>query len=335
MKFTASITAICAVSISLVSAQIDKFPGCALDCISQLGAIAQCGETDYKCICASQEFGYGFDPCVVNFCPNPDSNSLTEAVIGLCVGVGVAVTVTVQAPTATPTPPPELAKFPGCAYDCVTQLDAIAGCKVTDYNCFCKSNAFLAGFGPCISQLCDPKDYQDTSDAAEALCASNGVTVTVTATAPPETKTSGPGTSTAKTSEPENTTAPGKTPTAAGTSEPAKSSTAGGTSTEAESSGPAETSAPAEISGPAGTTSGPVETSEPTGTTAPADKSIPTTQVTMTSIVTTAPAGNGTVTGGGSTPTTNAGSHQTAAFGVVGAGLLVIIGLFNIGEYLA
>ncbi|KAK6542448.1 hypothetical protein TWF694_006401 [Orbilia ellipsospora] len=304
---------------SLVSAQIDKFPPCALDCISQLNAIAGCGDTDYACFCNSNAFIQGFDPCAASFCPPSDSEAITNAAIGLCLGVGVTVTVTVQAPTATPTRPAALASFPVCAFDCVTQLNAIAGCADTDFKCFCGSNAFLEGFNPCIYQLCQPSDYQDTSDAAEKLCAQNGVTVTVTAT-PIETKTSSPGSSSAKSSAPNETTSPGgQSTTAAGTSSPAESSA------PPESTAAGETSSPAETTQPAGSTTQPAETTQPAGNTTPAPTS-PSAGVSMSSVTTA--RGNGTVTGGGgSTPTTNAAPQNTGALGVFAAGLLFVAAL--------
>ncbi|KAK6496139.1 hypothetical protein TWF481_002163 [Arthrobotrys musiformis] len=307
MKSVVKVSAAVALAASIVSAQIENFPTCAYECLSQLNLIAGCGNTDYPCFCASNAFLAGFNPCISFACDPSDYQAVSDAAEGLCLGAGVTVTVTVVAPTATPTPPRELANFPGCARDCVSQLNSIAGCGETDFRCFCGSNAFLAGFNPCISLLCEPKDYGATSDAAEELCADNGVTVTVTATyTPPPQPTTAP----AETTEPSET-------------EPAET-------TSAEETEPAETTGAEETSEPAETSS-PEETSEPAETTAPEETSpAETTMATMPvptepGATTTAPpaTGNRTTSGSGSTPTTNAGAKHTAFAGVLGAALFI------------
>ncbi|KAK6330695.1 hypothetical protein TWF718_002895 [Orbilia javanica] len=300
MKSVVKISSAIALAASMVSAQIDQFPTCAYECLSQLNVIAGCGNTDYPCFCASNAFLEGFNPCISFACEPSDYQAVSDAAEGLCLGAGVTVTVTVSAPTATPTPPRELANFPGCARDCVSQLNAIAGCGETDFRCFCASNAFLAGFNPCISLLCEPQDYDATSEAAEGLCADNGVTVTVTATfTPPPQPTVAP-----SSSAPAETTEPSET-------EPAETTGAEETSEPAETSGPEETSVPAETTAPEETT--PAETTMAT-------MPVPTEPGATT---TAPPTGNGTTSGSGSTPTTNAGARHTVFAGAFGAALFV------------
>ncbi|EGX48718.1 hypothetical protein AOL_s00079g357 [Orbilia oligospora ATCC 24927] len=327
MKSVVKISGAIVLAASVVSAQIDQFPTCAYECLSQLNVIAGCGNTDYPCFCASNAFIEGFNPCISFACQPSDYQAVSDAAEGLCLGAGVPVTVTVEAPAATRTPPRELANFPGCARDCVSQLNAIAGCRETDFRCFCASNAFLAGFNPCISLLCDPQDFGATSDAAEELCANNGVTVTVTATfTPPPQPTSPPSSSApAETTEPSETE-PAET-TGAEETEPAEttgpSETEPAETTGAEETEPAETTGAEETSEPA-ETSGPEETSAPAETTAPEETSPA--ETTMATVpATTAPptTGNRTTTGAGSTPTTNGGATHTAFAGVLGAALFI------------
>ncbi|RVD90326.1 uncharacterized protein DFL_001298 [Arthrobotrys flagrans] len=310
MKLAVKVSGAIALAASVISAQIDKFPNCAYGCLSQLNVIAGCGNTDYPCFCASNAFIEGFNPCISFACEPSDYQAVSDAAEGLCLGVGVTATVTVEAPTATPTPPRELANFPGCARDCVSQINAIAGCRETDFRCFCASNAFLAGFNPCISLLCDPKDYSATSDAAEELCADNGVTVTVTATFTPPPQPTVPPSSSA----PAETTAPSETEPAGTTraeeTEPAETTGAEETLEPAETSGPEETSGPAETTGP--------EETRPAKTTM-ATVPVPTEPGTTATPTT----GNRTTSGSGSTPTTNAGARNTAFAGVLGAALFI------------
>lgn len=292
MKSVVKVSAAIALAASTVSAQIDRFPECAYGCLSQLNLIAGCLNTDYRCFCDSNAFLAGFNPCIGRACDPADYQSVSDAAEGLCADAGVTVTVTADPPAATQSTPPELARFPGCARDCVSQLNAIAGCGETDFGCFCRSNAFLAGFNPCISLLCEPADYSDTSDAAEALCADNGVTVTVTATyTPPPQPTEAP------TEEPSET-------------EPAETTGAEETSEPAETSGPEETDGPAETSGPE-ETDGPVPTTVTTVPTGPG------------ATTTVPPTGNRTSSGSGSTPTTNAAARHTAFAGALGAALIL------------
>ncbi|KAK6342138.1 hypothetical protein TWF730_001617 [Orbilia blumenaviensis] len=337
MKSVVKVSAAIALVASTVSAQIDRFPPCAYDCLSQLNAIAGCGNTDYPCFCASNAFLAGFNPCISYACQPQDYQAVSDAAEGLCLGAGHTVTVTVVAPTATPSPPPELARFPSCAIYCVSQLNAISPCGDTDYGCLCASREFRFGFGACISLFCEPKDYGATSNAAEELCADNGVTVTVTATftPPPQPTVAPSSTAPARTTEPSETepskTEPAET-TGAEETEPAETTgaeetepaeTTGAEETEpAETTGPEETE-PAETSGPE-ETEGPAETSGPEETDGPVETTMATVTSTEPDATTTAPpSGNGTTSGSGSTPTTNAGARHTAFAGLFGAALVV------------
>ncbi|RVD80203.1 uncharacterized protein DFL_008108 [Arthrobotrys flagrans] len=99
----------------------------------------------------------------------------------------------------------QLDQIPTCALTCAITSLSGTGCAQTDIACICEASSFLTGILSCIQGSCNAEEIEQTLGAAQVLCASAGVTISVpgsepTTTAPePEPTTAAP--------EPEPTTA--------------------------------------------------------------------------------------------------------------------------------
>lgn len=86
----------------------------------------------------------------------------------------------------------QLDQIPVCALSCAITSIGSSGCAQTDIACICQAQTFLTGILSCIQGSCSEAEIQQTLTAAQGLCASAGVTITVpggpepTTTAAPE-----------------------------------------------------------------------------------------------------------------------------------------------------
>ncbi|KAF3157894.1 hypothetical protein TWF225_001812 [Orbilia oligospora] len=116
----------------------------------------------------------------------------------------------------------QLDQIPTCALTCAITSLGSTGCSQTDIACICKASSFLTGILSCIQGSCTPAEIEQTLGAAQGLCASAGVTITVPGsdptTAAPEPTTAAP--EPEPTTTEELTTAPGLSTTSAAEPEP-------------------------------------------------------------------------------------------------------------------
>ncbi|KAG9096467.1 hypothetical protein FRC07_010931 [Ceratobasidium sp. 392] len=117
--------------------------------------------------------------------------------------------------------------MPACAMTCIMNANTQdSGCDATDNTCLCKNQAFIQSTSTCIASTCQGNDLKDANEAASALCAAAGVTLTPTDPSATETA-------------PAETSAPVETSEAA----PSQTTVAGSSSAPATGSSPATGSA--------------------------------------------------------------------------------------------
>ncbi|KAF3940832.1 hypothetical protein ABW19_dt0204409 [Dactylella cylindrospora] len=112
----------------------------------------------------------------------------------------------------------QLDALPTCSLTCAISAIGTSGCAQTDIACICSASTFLTGIYTCIQGACTPAEIEQTLGAAQVLCASAGVTITLpgseptttsetpSSTAEPEPTTTEEPTTTSTTEEPEPTT---------------------------------------------------------------------------------------------------------------------------------
>ncbi|KAG9097064.1 hypothetical protein FRC07_010841 [Ceratobasidium sp. 392] len=94
--------------------------------------------------------------------------------------------------------------MPACAMQCIMTADT-GSCDATDNTCLCKSDPFIQATYKCISSTCQGDDLASANDAARALCAAAGVTLTQSD--PGATETGAPESTPAETSAAETSAA--------------------------------------------------------------------------------------------------------------------------------
>ncbi|KAF3290986.1 hypothetical protein TWF970_000242 [Orbilia oligospora] len=77
----------------------------------------------------------------------------------------------------------QLDQLPQCAITCSIPTLQDTGCEATDFTCICQSNKFIGNLVPCIQETCTESESEQTIQAAQALCASAGVTLSIPPTA--------------------------------------------------------------------------------------------------------------------------------------------------------
>jgi len=93
MKVSAIFAVAAGLTASLVSAQLENFPTCALGCaISSLPSTG-CGQTDIACICGASAFLAGLTPCVQAQCTPQEFQTTIEAARQLCLSAGVTLSI--------------------------------------------------------------------------------------------------------------------------------------------------------------------------------------------------------------------------------------------------
>jgi len=100
MKVSAIVAVAVGLTASLVSAQLESIPQCALGCaVSSLGSTG-CPTTDIACICSATAFLQALTPCVQAACTPQEFAATIEAAQQLCAAAGV--TLSIPGPTSTP-----------------------------------------------------------------------------------------------------------------------------------------------------------------------------------------------------------------------------------------
>ncbi|KAK6362682.1 hypothetical protein TWF730_000138 [Orbilia blumenaviensis] len=99
----------------------------------------------------------------------------------------------------------QLDQIPTCALTCAISSIGSSGCQQTDISCICSASTFLTGILSCIQGSCTEAEVAQTLKAAQGLCASAGVTITLPGTPEPTTAAPEPEPTTSE----ELTTAPG------------------------------------------------------------------------------------------------------------------------------
>lgn len=131
--------------------------------------------------------------------------------------------------------PRQLDSLPPCALNCALGSLPDTGCQTTDFACICQATAFIGGLVPCVRRDCTADQLQGTIEAASALCASAGVTLSI----PPGVVETGA----ASSSAPASTSEAASTETEASTTAPPAETTTAATT--AETSMASTTEAPA------------------------------------------------------------------------------------------
>jgi len=106
--------------------------------------------------------------------------------------------------------------FPTCSQTCLLTGIQSTSCSLTDFKCACESSAFISSSTSCIKSSCDTADQAQASNAAVALCSSEGVSVsippvTTAGTAPTTTPAAGGGATTTPSAPAQTTAASGST----------------------------------------------------------------------------------------------------------------------------
>jgi len=106
----------------------------------------------------------------------------------------------------------QLDQIPTCALSCAITSIGASGCPQTDIACICQAAPFLSGILSCIQGACSASEIEQTLKAAQGLCLSAGVTITVpggtpsTTAPPPASTSSAPEPTETSTEIPESTT---------------------------------------------------------------------------------------------------------------------------------
>jgi len=102
MKVSAIVAVAVGLTASLVSAQLESIPPCALGCaINSLGGTG-CAQTDIACICSATAFLEALTPCVQTSCTPEEFAATIEAARQLCAAAGVTLSIPTPGPTSTP-----------------------------------------------------------------------------------------------------------------------------------------------------------------------------------------------------------------------------------------
>ncbi|KAF3942078.1 hypothetical protein ABW19_dt0203501 [Dactylella cylindrospora] len=97
MKTSTFIAVAAGLTASIVSAQLENLPSCALTCaLSSIGT-SGCDTTDIACICSATAFVTALVPCVQAACSAAEYEQTVQAASGLCSAAGVTLSI----PTAT------------------------------------------------------------------------------------------------------------------------------------------------------------------------------------------------------------------------------------------
>lgn len=81
----------------------------------------------------------------------------------------------------------QLSAIPQCALTCAISSIGASGCSETDIKCICSASAFLTSITSCVQGSCTAAELAQTLKAAQGLCSSAGVTLSLPGTAPTST----------------------------------------------------------------------------------------------------------------------------------------------------
>ncbi|KAI0718654.1 hypothetical protein C8Q72DRAFT_789037 [Fomitopsis betulina] len=82
--------------------------------------------------------------------------------------------------------------LPTCAESCIGSA-TVGSCSASDEQCLCSSSAFVDSVESCIEKSCSAGDIQSSLQAAEAVCAQAGVTLSLTGSLSATASASGSG----------------------------------------------------------------------------------------------------------------------------------------------
>jgi len=87
--------------------------------------------------------------------------------------IAVATTLTASFVSA------QLGNIPQCALSCALTSLQSTSCAPTDIKCICQATGFVAALTPCVEKACTAAELQQTITAAEGLCSSAGVSLSI------------------------------------------------------------------------------------------------------------------------------------------------------------
>lgn len=153
----------------LVSGQsLAGLPECAKPCAANLPA--ECGRTDFKCICGSSDWISGISCCVLKACSPADQQKTIDTAKGYCSIVGITLpsvascpSSTVAAPASTPTTTPKSTSSSGSAGSAASKQSSSSSVNVIQ-NSATTENSATTTTGSTVSST--TSDQSNTSATA-------------------------------------------------------------------------------------------------------------------------------------------------------------------------